>query len=302
MTGCAVAARRRADPLAGTAPPARRWLLLEHPGPWPVDAVAGSGIEPGLLAEVTGAAQATRTRILLIRRPGRRQAASSRRWLLVAPATATVDGTWHDSAGTAADSGILAALAALTGEPPALATAPVEPVILVCAHGVHDTCCAVEGRPVAAALAERWPGRVWECSHVGGDRFAPNVVLLPDGFYYGGLDPAGAVGAVAEHLAGRVPTGNLRGVARWPPAQQAAVVAAFERYGPLPADAVAVTGARHVGPYGAPGSLTQVQLCVRGQPDTVWAEVAALTRPPAQLTCRALRETTATEYRVVRLG
>ena len=43
---CAAAARMRADPLAGSAPQTRGWLLLEHPGPWPVDAVAGSGIDP----------------------------------------------------------------------------------------------------------------------------------------------------------------------------------------------------------------------------------------------------------------
>ena len=67
------------------------------------------------------------------------------------------------------------------------------PILLVCTHGVHDTCCALRGRPVAAALAARWPGQVWECSHVGGDRFAPNVVVLPDGFYYGNLDPETAV-------------------------------------------------------------------------------------------------------------
>ena len=42
---CADAARERADPLAGSAPPAQRWLLLEHPGPWRIDAVAGAGIE-----------------------------------------------------------------------------------------------------------------------------------------------------------------------------------------------------------------------------------------------------------------
>ena len=35
--------------MAGSAPQARGWLLLEHPGPWPVDAVAGSGIEPTVL-------------------------------------------------------------------------------------------------------------------------------------------------------------------------------------------------------------------------------------------------------------
>ncbi|CAA9311203.1 MAG: hypothetical protein AVDCRST_MAG48-2067, partial [uncultured Friedmanniella sp.] len=52
---CADAADRRGDASVGTAPPARRWLLLEHPGPWPVDAVAGPGLDPAVLARLTAA-------------------------------------------------------------------------------------------------------------------------------------------------------------------------------------------------------------------------------------------------------
>jgi hypothetical protein len=300
---CADAALQRADPLRGTAPPARRWLLLEHPGPWRVDAVAGAGLDPAVLAALTAAAAASATRILLIRRPGRQDASDRRRWLLTGPGSATLTGTW------AHDAELAAALEALTGpwlpaEPagPDGPDAAVEPVLLVCAHGVHDACCAIRGRPVAAALAARWPGQVWECSHVGGDRFAPNVVVLPDGFYYGGLDPTTAVTTVAEHLAGRVPAASLRGMARFPPPQQAAVIAAHERYGPLPAGAVTVRQARHEGRYGAPGSRTLVELAVAGVEGAVRGEVLAVRRPPAQLTCRAERETPATEYRVTHLG
>ncbi|MFL6064250.1 MAG: sucrase ferredoxin [Friedmanniella sp.] len=293
-TRCSVAAAGRADPIRGTAPPARRWLLLEHPGPWRVDAVAGSGVEPSVLAALTDAAARTATRVLLIRRPGRSSAPSHRRWLLAGPGVGTVMGLW------AADRELGAAVDALeSSSPPSESRA--EPLLLVCAHGVHDACCAIQGRPVAAALDQRWPGQVWECSHVGGDRFAPNVVVLPDGFFYGGLDPVAAVGSVAAHLAGQVRTAHLRGMARYPPAQQAAVVAALERYGPLGPDAVTVAAARHEGRYGEPGSRTLVELRVAGLDRTVHAEVAAVRRPPARLTCRAVRETPATEYRIEHL-
>ena len=62
---------------------------------------------------------------------------------------------------------------------------------------------------MAAALAEHWPEAVWECSHVGGDRFAANVVVLPDGFYYGQLDPESAVATVRSHLTGAVAARSL---------------------------------------------------------------------------------------------
>jgi hypothetical protein len=292
---CAVAAAQRADPLHATAPPAQRWLLLEHPGPWPVDAVAGSGLEPAVLAALSRTAASTDTRILLIRRPGRTSAPARRQWLLSGPGHGTVTGSW------AADAELDAAVEALAA-PTRRARASPDPVLLVCAHGVHDACCAIRGRPVAAALEQQWPGQVWECSHVGGDRFAPNLVVLPDGFYYGGLDATTAVGTVAAHLAGQIRTAHLRGMARFPPPQQAAVVAALERYGPLGPDAVTVIASRHEGGFGTSDSRTLLELAVTGVDRPVHAEVVAVRRPPAQLTCRAVRATPATEYRVEHLG
>ena len=66
------------------------------------------------------------------------------------------------------------------------------PIYLVCTHGRHDACCALRGRAVAARLAEQRPDLVWECSHIGGDRFAPNVLVLPQGLYYGRVEPSRA--------------------------------------------------------------------------------------------------------------
>ncbi len=294
---CADAAAVRGDPVVGTAPPARRWLLLEHPGPWPVDAVAGSGLDPAVLNPLRASAARTGTRILMIRRPGRRPTAPERTWLLTGPSLGTVEGRWRS------DSDLLAALAALEdpdrgrGGSPTSAT-----VLLVCAHGVHDTCCAVRGRPVAAALAATYPGQVWECSHVGGDRFAPNVVVLPDGYYYGGLTPGSAVDTVAEHLAGRVQAEHLRGMSRYSPAEQVAVVAAHAAYGPLAAGEVVVTASRQESHPGSPGARTLVDLSVARRPGAVQAEVLTVPRPPARLTCRAARETTAMGYSVERLA
>ena len=76
----------------GTAPPARGWLLLEHPGPWRVDAVAGSGIEPAVLGRLRDAAAAAGARILLVRRPGRPDRDAPRRWSCPGPGRATVAG------------------------------------------------------------------------------------------------------------------------------------------------------------------------------------------------------------------
>src|SRR4029453_5830608 len=61
--------------------------------------------------------------------------------------------------------------------------------------GRHGACCAERGRPVAAALAQAHPEETWEVSHIGGDRFAGNLLVLPNGLYYGRLDPGPALAA-----------------------------------------------------------------------------------------------------------
>ena len=86
-----------------------------------------------------------------------------------------------------------------------------DPVFAVCTHGRHDTCCAERGRPVAAGLSAVHAESTWEVSHIGGDRFAANLLVLPDGLYYGRLDPAAAVGVADAHLGGRVELEHLRG-------------------------------------------------------------------------------------------
>jgi hypothetical protein len=288
---CADAARTRADPPAGTAPPTRRWLLLEHPGPWRIDAVAGAGIDPAVLATLTERAGSV-TRILLVRRPGRIDRRAPRSWILAGLDTDTVTGQWRS------DIDLLDAADALIGAD-SLAIEHRDPVILVCTHGVHDVCCALRGRPVAAALASRWPELVWECSHIGGDRFAPNVVLLPDGFYYGNLDPDNAMSTVEAHLAGTVLTEQLRGMARFLPPVQAAAVAAYRAFGPLGPSDVTVRRTVHIGPHHGHGSETIVDLVIEPQQQMVKVRVLSVRRAEAKLTCRAARETPATEYRII---
>jgi hypothetical protein len=103
---------------------------------------------------------------------------------------------------------------------------------------------------------------------------------------------------VRQHLAGAVAAHWLRGMASIPPPVQAAAVAAYERLGPLAPGAVTVETVHQVGPHDGHGSETSVRLRV-ADGRRVRVEVLAVRRPVAQLTCRAARETPATEYQVV---
>jgi hypothetical protein len=106
-----------------------------------------------------------------------------------------------------------------------------DPLYLVCTNGKHDACCATFGLPVAKAVTEQVGDRAWECSHVGGDRFAGNLVCLPDGILYGHLDPSTAVAAVQAHEDGRIMAAHCRGRSALPFPVQAAELLARERLG-----------------------------------------------------------------------
>lgn len=284
---CSTEARRRQDPLVGTAPPARCWLLLEQDGGWGPQAFEGMELDPTVRTDLADAAAATGARIMLIRRPGRRTSpvCLERAWCVVdgTAQPAVTWGTWsYDTDLHAAADRLRAVGAAATSGSPAPLRAPgPEPdLLLVCTHGRKDVCCAVRGRPVAAGLAARWPEATWECSHTGGDRFAANVVVLPDGVVYGGLDPGSAVEAVAAHHAGTPLTDHLRGVTGHPAAVQAAVVAVHEQCGPLPWGSVQP---REVQTWG--GTHRVVLSTGTG---TVEVSVTERVTEPHQLTCSAV--------------
>ncbi len=296
---CSVAARERADPLTATAVNARRWLLIEHPGPWASDAFAGSGIDPDVRRQLMEAVRASGTRLLLIRRPGRIHRTWPRSWAVLTTASGVPArwGTWHRDADLTVVAEHLndTPTVQATAEPAAVSGAQhADVVILVCTHGRHDTCCAVRGRPVAAALAETWPAQTWECSHVGGDRFAANVVVLPDGAYYGDVEPDEAVDVVASHLDGRMSARHLRGLSTQPPVVQAAFGEVLARFGPAgPRDATCTRLTRLA------DDTWRVELtCTPPLPSTVSVTVSRSRRTPALLTCRAQSPAFAWEWSV----
>ncbi len=72
-----------------------------------------------------------------------------------------------------------------------------EPLFLVCTHGKHNQCCAQFGLPIYTELVNVVGEHVWQTSHLGGDRLAPNVVCLPQGVYYGRVTTP-AVGVIVH--------------------------------------------------------------------------------------------------------
>ena len=195
----------RADdaPLAATASQVERWLLIEYRGLWAHDAVDGSTLSADVKRELVAWRKAEpRSRVLLVRRTERR----NRDGLLAYRVSSREGDSWtrclelerHED---------------LVGLDIDAAGAPVDhPLLLVCTHGKHDPCCARFGRPLYEAIREQveddW---AWQCSHVGGDRFAGNLVVLPAGLYLGRVEPGDAWATMRRAPRRAHPAGCLPG-------------------------------------------------------------------------------------------
>jgi hypothetical protein len=211
---CSEVSLENAEPLAATASRVDHWILVEYRGLWSHDALAGSGLSDQVKQHLRDQAAARpRTKLLFVRRTQRRGQ----------PGLAVLWGSSPERGGELYH-------AELEGYEDLLEldlTAPGDPLghplLLVCTHGKHDRCCARYGRPLYLALAEQaeedW---VWQSSHVGGDRFAGNVVFLPEGLYFGRVGAGEAWPVLDEFLAGRIHREHYRGRACYSfPAQAA---------------------------------------------------------------------------------
>jgi hypothetical protein len=221
---CATLSRALTEPLYGTASVVRGWVLLEQPGPWGREAVTESRLEPALAAQLDRAAEAAHLRLLLIRRPGRPEDRGSGRPRACFVAHTSRTGRWLERRRLDDPAELLALdmAAVVGGERPGFGEAVDEPVYLVCTNGRHDRCCATYGRPAALALADSHGELIWESSHIGGDRFAGNLVCLPGGHYFGRVGPAEAPRVVDRHLVGTIDLDHYRGCCVDPPVVQAA--------------------------------------------------------------------------------
>ncbi|MCW0213445.1 MAG: sucrase ferredoxin [Pseudonocardia sp.] len=237
---CSAVSAGHGEPLAGTAFVDSRLLCVEHLGPWPRS--VDRHPDPALAA-LAERARAAGRRLLLIRRPGRRPVPDSERTVLLA-----------DTAPGAVRVGALRVRGPeeLADVPldDAGAGAPVDaPMLLVCTHGTRDLCCAVEGRALAGAVlaaepedrpGRRGPAGLWECSHLGGHRFAPTALVLPTGYLYGRLDAASAVAARKAAGKGEVETALCRGRIALEPAGQVAELRIREAEGLRDTDALEI--------------------------------------------------------------
>lgn len=167
------------------------------------------------------------------------------------------------------------------------------PLFCVCTNGRHDACCAELGRPVALALDDAHPDRTWEVSHVGGDRFAGNMVVLPDGLYYGRLDPAAALRVAERRLRGELDLDHLRGCSAYPMPVQAAEIHLRRRLEVTGTGGVVLLGRR------VEGDVTSATFGVAGETYDVRVRTVVDPASATRLTCKAHRDNPVPRHEVL---
>lgn len=238
-----------------------------------MDALRQSALDIKIAEELRRRAAATAVRVVLLRRPGKRGSSSSGRNVYLA---STLPGDSWLRHTTVSDPRELLDWDLSAAEPAAAGDLTTDPLLLVCTNGRRDVCCALTGRPLAAALSALHPGSVWESSHLGGHRFAPTVLLLPTGYSYGRMDVAACNHVLAEAEVGRVVTDNCRGRSVWTKQGQTAELALRDHLGDRVEDAVTVMDQVQCGE-----GLWDVRLRHRGATD--WqALIRRRSAPPAR--------------------
>jgi hypothetical protein len=181
------------EPLTGTAPQAKGWLLLESDQSWPRAAV--TTLVP---SNIQSWASELSYSILLIRQRPRVEtlkASSHRYWI------SGSDGNIHHGSRSDFDQ-----------IPDLTRSQPSQPLLIVCTNGKRDQCCAIEGnsliKNIRSTLRSDMQSQVWEGTHLGGHRFAPTALYLPGNLILGRLNSSAAVGLI-EH--GQISSDFIRG-------------------------------------------------------------------------------------------
>jgi hypothetical protein len=214
---CADRSAARGESLVATASRFRSWLLLEQPGPWGHDALVQSDLPLDVGIRLRALGRRLGIRVLLIKR--REPPREGRRCFLIYSGARERRIRSFEVEDPAA---------LLELDLPAWVERrfnrvgePFEgPLYLVCTHGKHDPCCARRGGPLYRALSDLT--NAWECTHIGGDRFAGNLVCFPHGLYFGRVGADEGPRVARAYAEGQIELDLYRGRAAFSPPVQAA--------------------------------------------------------------------------------
>jgi hypothetical protein len=244
---CSLISRTTGEQLYGTAPRTVNWFLLEYPYVMGAKAFEESTFSPAVKDHFAAALKdIPNSRLLLIRRKSGTGASGVTFFAARASENEPVLYEYHYQS---YEELLYLDLTQFRSGSPELETNRRQgPLFLVCTNGRRDQCCARWGPPVFEALSGAAPGSTWQCSHVGGHRFAANVLCFPYGIYYGRVDPEEVKSLVAAYQKQQLYLPRYRGRSCYSPQVQAAEFFLRDQTGVHHLDAFELVSSEEVSP------------------------------------------------------
>jgi len=243
---CSSVSAAGGEPLTGTASRYRFWIMVEQPGPWGHQALVESGLPAEVGSRLRVLGRDLGVRVLLIKRRDRHKGPRRCFFAYTGARERRLHSLDLDDPAELLDVDIpehVRGRFAEVGDPHG------DSLFLVCTHGKHDPCCAREGAPLYRAMEGfGGGGAVWECTHIGGDRFAGNLVAFPHGLYFGRVTPGDGAHVAGAYVRGEIELDRYRGRSAYSPAVQAAEERIRRTHGLVGVDDLVLV--RHVGREG----------------------------------------------------
>ena len=211
---CSVTSHNAGEQLFGSMKPHPVWFLLEYEGRWESDAFENSDLPAPVKTRLVEQMDSLRAHLLVIRQKPRVVQYEGITFFVAL--TREHDPALYEFHLTSDEELLTLDLAAICAEDAAFDThRRSAPLFLVCTHGRHDRCCARHGVPVIEQLAANTPTAAWQTSHVGGHRFAANMLCFPHGVTYGRVTPENVLSLTDSYSAGQLVPAHYRGRAAY---------------------------------------------------------------------------------------
>ncbi|MBD0370123.1 MAG: hypothetical protein ICV60_04760 [Pyrinomonadaceae bacterium] len=208
---CSQLSRNAEENTFGTASVGEVWLLVEYTEPWGIKALNDSSLSTEVknyLGQLIR--RIPRSRLLFIKQERRNQKRFNFFIVRARERNPFIVRFELDDYEKLREH-YLDVAACAAGEKTAGGEIITEPLYLVCTHGKRDKCCAKFGFPLYKSLREERDGLVWQSSHVGGDRFAANLLCFPHGLFYAHMTEESARTVVARYEGQQIVLDKFRG-------------------------------------------------------------------------------------------
>jgi len=212
--------------LSGTAGPKQLRILIQDHSPWSRQGFDNCDLPEAIKQYLKALFGTAKPSIMLVRNNDQRKLRDKS--IFIVHSDIDAPAIYHYHWQTPADLKCLPLADAMARKiPPNYAQA----LYLACTNGKRDKCCAKYGMPLYKQLKLKLGDKVWRSTHIGGDRFAANMLCLPHGLVYGRLTEHSANKAVQYYEQGKLSLEGLRGRSSYSKPEQFAESYVRNKYG-----------------------------------------------------------------------